>query len=106
MRALIAITLTRRGVPTSRRSRRLTPHFVPKARARASASRAGASIPVFLERLERGVGGELAAADREAQAVAGHRIDEARPRRRPAAGRRHARPVGVDGQRPEHGRRR
>ena len=103
-RALIAITLTRRGVPTSRRSRRLTPYFVPKARARASASRAAASMPAILERGERRVGGELGAAHREAQAVAGHRIDEAGG----VAGEQqpgHAGRAGVDRERAEDRRR-
>ena len=102
-RALIAITLTRRGVPTSRRSRRLTPYFVPKARARASASRRGRVDPGILERGERRVGGELGAAHREAQAVAGHRIDEAGG----VAGEEqtgHAGRTGVDRERAEDGR--
>ena len=103
-RALIAITLTRRGVPTSRRSRRLTPYFAPKARARALGEPGGRVDPGILERGERRVGGELGAAHREAQAVAGHRIDEAGG----VAGEQqagHAGRAGVDGERAEDRRR-
>src|SRR5207248_749411 len=60
--------------------------------------------PAVLERFERGGRRELTAANREAQAVAGHRIDEARG----VAGEQQSRntaALGVDGKRTENRRR-
>ncbi len=60
--------------------------------------------PAVRERVEGGGGGELAAADREAQSVAGHRIDEAGG----VAGEQQTvdrRGRDVDRERPEHDRR-
>ena len=99
-RALIAITLTaarRPDQPPQQAVDAVLRAEGPRPRVGEPGGRVDARI---LERGERHVGGELGAAQREAQPVAGHRIDEAGG----VAGQEqagHAGRAGVDGERAE-----
>ena len=76
-RAASAAAARARGEPTSARSARLMRHL--PANSRRSAARGAANgRHAGLELAQRGLRGELAAAKREPQAVARHRIDEPR----------------------------
>ena len=92
------------GVATSRRTVRLNRHFAANAWRRSRCQRRLRIVGATLERAERDGGGELGAANREAQAIAGDGIDE--PGR--IAREQQARNVavdGIDGERPEDDRR-
>ena len=67
----------RAGEADQRAQRAVEPPLRRELARRRARQPLRARRPAVLERLERRLGGELAAAHREPQAVAGHRIDEA-----------------------------
>ena len=114
-RAANAAASMPRGEATSARSARLKRHFPANSRRRSAASRAWTPVHPCSSACSAAVRRQLAAADREAQAVAGHRIDEPRRvageqqsidgrarRRRPPADR--GRPAALPGARRQTGR--
>ncbi len=77
MRAPIAAASTANGEATSARSPRLNRHLPPNARRRSAARSAWTPAHPRASACNAGRGRQFSAVNREAQSVAGHRIDEA-----------------------------